>query len=185
MAATRGPIDFSDHSGAHAAIPDGEDRKPLTILLLFTSVVGFFLALGNQGPTGALFLWAYDHVPFFAVMREPQKFLMLLAMAYAVFFGWGVERFSQIDVSPKRVGTIAAASLIGVILPLSYAPTMFDGLAGQMTVTPLPDAYAQANAVMGTAQGTSCTYHGTSIWRIRLPAGASSPTSRRRHSLET
>jgi hypothetical protein len=92
-------------------------------------------------------------VPFFNVMREPQKFLMLLAMAYAVFFGWGVEKFSQVDVSPKRVGAVAAAALIGFVLPLSYTPTIFDGLAGQITSSPLPRAYQQANNLMGDGVG--------------------------------
>ena len=117
------------------------DQRRLAILLLFVGVAGYFLALGDQGPTGGLFRWAYDHVPFFAIMREPQKFLMLLALAYAVLFGWGVERLSQVNISPQRVGAIATAAVIGVILPLGYTPTIFDGLAGQITSTSLPTAY--------------------------------------------
>ena len=74
------------------------DQRRLGILLVIIGTAGYFLALGNQGPTGGLFLWAYDHLPFFSIMREPQKFLMVLALAYAVFFGWGVERLSKFDV---------------------------------------------------------------------------------------
>lgn len=66
--------------------------------LLIAGIAGYFLALGDQGPTGPLFRWAYFHVPFFALIREPQKFLMLTALALAVFFGWGVERL----VGPVR-----------------------------------------------------------------------------------
>ena len=129
------------------------DEKRLTILLLFVGVVGYFMALGNQGPTGGLFLWAYDHVPFFSIMREPQKFLMLLALAYAVLFGWGVERLSQVDISPSRFGAIATAAFIGVVLPLGYCATIFDGLSGQITSSPLPSAYQQADTLMGTGAG--------------------------------
>ena len=72
------------------------EYKPyLALLLIFIGFVGFFLALGDQGPTGWLFLWAYDHVTFFALMREPQKFVMLLALSYAVFFGWGVGHLAS------------------------------------------------------------------------------------------
>jgi hypothetical protein len=150
----------------HAGIPSGESeceevedhsmalsRRRLTFLLLFVGVVGYFLALGNQGPTGGLFLWAYDHVPFFPLMREPQKFLMLLALAYSVFFGWGVERFTRIDLNPKRASTIAVTVLVGFALPLGYTSTIFDGLDGQITSSSLPSAYQQANALMGNGAG--------------------------------
>jgi len=73
----------------------------------------------RTSPAGGLFLWAYNHVPFSPLMREPQKFLMLLALAYAVFFGWGVERLSQINIFPKKISAIASAALLGVALPLS------------------------------------------------------------------
>jgi len=64
-------------------------------------------------------------------MREPQKILMLLALAYAILFGWGVERLSQVDISPTRFGAVATALCIGVVLPLGYCATIFDGLAGK------------------------------------------------------
>ena len=129
------------------------DQKRLAILLVFIGVAGYFLTLGNQGPTGGLFLWAYDHVPFFSVMREPQKFLMLLALAYAILFGWGVERLSQVNVSPSRLSAVATAALLGVALPLGYCGTIFDGLGGQITSSSLPSAYQNADALMGTGAG--------------------------------
>jgi hypothetical protein len=129
------------------------NQRRLAILLVFVGVAGYFLALGNQGPTGGLFLSAYEHVPFFSIMREPQKFLMLLALAYAILFGWGVERLSQVDLSPSRFGAVATAALVGVVLPLGYCATIFDGLAGQITSSPLPPAYQRADALMGTGEG--------------------------------
>jgi hypothetical protein len=129
------------------------DQRRLAMVLLFVGVAGYFLALGNQGPTGGLFLWAYDHVPFFAVMREPQKFLMLVAMAYAILFGWGVERLSRVTVSPLRAGAVAAAAILGVAVPLSYTPTIFDGLAGQIAPSTLPASYQRANSLMGSGPG--------------------------------
>jgi hypothetical protein len=145
--------EISTHEDFITGISPQVDQRRLAFLLLFVGVAGFFLALGDQGPTGGLFLWTYEHVPFFAVMREPQKFLMLLALAYAVFFGWGVERMSQVSVSPRRVGAIATAAIIGVILPLGYTPNIFGGLAGQITSTSLPSTYQRADALMATGSG--------------------------------
>jgi hypothetical protein len=140
-----------DSSAKNPSVHDG--RRPLALLLIFIGVAGFFLALGSQGPTSGLFLWAYDHVPFFDVMREPQKFLMLLALAYAVLFGWGVEQLSQVDISPRKAGAVFTAAVVGVVLPLGYTATIFDGLSGQITPSVLPNAYQQANALMGTGPG--------------------------------
>ena len=74
---------------------DGAARRRQAVVLLLVSSAGYFLALGSQGQTGPLFRWAYFHLPFFPVMREPQKFLMSTALAYAVLLGWGVERLGN------------------------------------------------------------------------------------------
>ena len=128
-------------------------QRRLAYVLAFIGVSGYFLTLGDQGPTGPLFLWAYDHVPFFAVMREPQKFLMLFALALAVFFGWGVEKFVKDFASKRRSVTVGLALALGIILPLAYTPTIFDGLAGQLTSSTIPSAYQQADDLMGTGPG--------------------------------
>jgi hypothetical protein len=152
-----GPIEFDEVSTVQAekiSASDAPDsRSRLAWVLLLLGVVGFLLALGSQGPTGALFAWLYDHVPFFAVMREPQKFLMLLALAYAVFFGWGVEYLSRLAISPKKARTYVMAVGLGIVLPLAYTPTIFDGLNGQVALSNIPPAYQQANAVMGKGEG--------------------------------
>jgi hypothetical protein len=142
--------------GAHrrrdnGAGPEGTARRRQAAVLLLAGAAGYFLALGSQGPTGPLFRWAYFNLPFFQVMREPQKFLMLTALAYAVFFGWGVERLARPVASAK--GAALAAGAAGVALPLLYCPTIFWGLAGQVSPSPLPASYHKLDALMGEGQG--------------------------------
>lgn len=122
-------------------------------LILFLGVGGYFLALGDEGPTGWLFLWAYNHVPFFALMREPEKFLMLLALAYAVFFGWGIEYVSKLNLFKSKIGNFTVVAVVGVALPLGYSANIFDGLGGQITQSSVPSSYQQADALMGTGPG--------------------------------
>src|SRR5205823_3961582 len=74
--------------GARAAYRDPDCRR-LAKTLLIAGSIGYLLALGDQGPTGAIFRWLVTHVPGFEVMREAQKFIVLVALAYAVFFGFG------------------------------------------------------------------------------------------------
>jgi hypothetical protein len=130
------------------------NRAFVATCLLVVGVVGYFLALGSQGPTGALFRWCYVHVPFFAIMREPQKFLMLLALAYAVFFGWGIAHISRLATSAKGTRAATAALVLGVALPLGYTPTMFNGLTAQIAPSHVPSAYQHANVLMGNGSGS-------------------------------
>jgi hypothetical protein len=142
--------------GAHrrrddGAGPESTARRRQAAVLLLAGAAGYFLALGSQGPTGPLFRWAYFNLPFFQVMREPQKFLMLTALAYATFFGWGVECLARPVASAK--GAALAARAAGVTLPLLYCPTIFWGLAGQVSPTTLPASYHKLDALMGEGQG--------------------------------
>jgi hypothetical protein len=129
-------------------------RRLVAASLLAIGVVGYVLALGSQGPTGALFRWCYVHVPFFNIMREPQKFLMLLALAYAVFFGWGISHISRLATSAKATRAAAAALVLGIALPLAYTPTMFNGLSAQIAPSHVPNAYQKANELMGNGAGS-------------------------------
>ena len=132
---------------------DAETRY-VSFLFLILGAGGFFLALGDQGPTGWLFLWAYNHVPFFALMREPEKFLMLLALAYSVFFGWGVEYISKLKLFTSTFGNFTVAAVVAVALPLGYSANIFDGLSGQIAPSSVPSSYQQADVLMGTGSGS-------------------------------
>jgi hypothetical protein len=132
---------------------DAGGRRHVAGVLLVAGVAGYFLALGDQGPTGPLFRWAFFHVPFFAVMREPEKFLMLSALAYAVFFGWGVEHLVGAGRRLRPDWPTAGAVALAVVLPLAYTPTIFDGLAGQLAPSRLPASWAAADRLMGDGPG--------------------------------
>jgi hypothetical protein len=130
------------------------DRRAITKVVIVAAVLGFFLALGSQGPTGPLFRWAFDHVPFFDVMREPEKFSMLLGLGYATCFGLGVERLVS-AASGRRglLGRIGVAAL-AVGLPLAYTPTIFDGLEGQIAPSNLPASWDRTQTITAHRSGT-------------------------------
>ncbi|MHB8439076.1 MAG: hypothetical protein ACYDD4_07930 [Acidimicrobiales bacterium] len=138
-------------SGATQGAGAANHRIPAALLII--GIAGYFLALGDQGPTGPLFRWAYFHVPFFAVMEEPQKFLMLTALAYAVFFGWGVERLTGTVDRLRLDRRMLGAASLAVLLPLAYTPTIFDGLAGQIAPSHLPASWQTADRLMGNGPG--------------------------------
>ncbi|MHB8289373.1 MAG: hypothetical protein ACYDEY_09085 [Acidimicrobiales bacterium] len=127
-----------------------DDRRALAVILLVAGVAGYFLAMGSQGPTGAVFSWAYFHLPFFDTMREPEKFSSLLALGYSVFFAWGVE---HLVMQARAFSGRVVVSVLALALPLAYTPTLFGGLDGQVAVSHPPASWTHANAVMGAGEG--------------------------------
>ena len=128
-------------------------HRTLAIVLIVTGVLGLLLAMGDQGPTGALFRWAYFHVPFFNIMREPEKFLMLYAMALSIFFGRGVAELMARAKNLKRYATFLLGALLSLAIPLAYTPTIFGGLDGQLSLSTIPQSWSQVNRLVGNGPG--------------------------------
>ncbi len=131
--------------GYVAVLRDAARRRD-GLAVLAAGVVGYFLALGSQGPTGGLFRLAYEHVPGFVVMREPDKFAVLVALAYAYGFGWGIAWL--MSRSRQRVAQVMPAAL-AIVLPLAYTPNLLGGLGGQVTASELPRSWSVAARLAG------------------------------------
>jgi hypothetical protein len=128
------------------AAPDRTAARALGL----AAVVGLVLAAGDAGPTGSLFRWAFDHVPGFDLMREPQKFVASLAVFYAFAFGLGVDALLR---TASSVRARRAAIAIACLLPIAYTPTLFAGLAGQVGPTHVPGDWLRIDAAVGPGQG--------------------------------
>ena len=131
--------------GYVAVLRDAAHRRN-GLAILAAGVAGYFLALGNQGPTGGPFRLAYEHVPGFVMMREPDKFAVLVALAYAYGFGWGIAWLTT--RSRQKVAQVAAVGL-AMILPLAYTPNLLGGLGGQVKASELPSSWSIASRLAG------------------------------------
>lgn len=133
-------------AAGYAAVLRDAARRRDGLAMLAAGTAGYFLALGSQGPTGGLFRFAYEHVPGMVVMREPDKFAVLVALAYAYGFGWGIAWLASL--SRRRVGLVAPAAL-AILLPLGYTPNLLGGLGGQVTASEFPRSWAVAARLAG------------------------------------
>jgi hypothetical protein len=123
---------------------------PRRRMMLAASAVGIILACGAVGPLGDAFVWAFEHVPGFRVMREPQKFIALYALGLAWAFGLGVEHLVQGTRSaPRR--RLLAASLCAV--PLAASFPMMVGLWGEIRPSQYPASWTAADQIMGAGPG--------------------------------
>ena len=118
--------------------------------ILIAAIIGFFFALGTQGPTGSAFRFLFDYLPGFAVMREPEKFSALIALAYAVLVGIGID---QIVTSILQHRFQVLAGTFALLAVLAYTPNIFYGLGGQIRPSNYPASWAVANRVMGSGPG--------------------------------
>ena len=112
------------------------------------AVVGFLLALGDRGPLGPGYEALFLHLPGFGLMREPQKFVALLAVTAATLFGWGIGALGSSGERPQ-----VGAALVAVALPLLYSPTLLWGAGGRLEPSRFPAGWIQAERIMGSGDG--------------------------------
>jgi hypothetical protein len=131
--------------GYVAAVRDAARRRD-AVAVLAAGIAGYFLALGSQGPTGRIFDFAYEHIPGFVLMREPDKFAVLVALAYAYGFGHGIAWLSTWG---RGKLAWAAPAALAIALPLAYAPNLLGGLGGQVKPSQVPASWSVASRIAG------------------------------------
>jgi len=135
----------------YASVTPSPGRASLVSRVVgLAGVAGLVLALGARGPLGDVFRAAYDHLPGFRVMREPQKFLALVALAYALGFGWGTDRLLRgLEAWHRRMGALALGALL-----LAFSPGLFWGVGGSIKPSAIPASWGQADRAMGDRDHT-------------------------------
>lgn len=110
------------------------DNRGLCVLFASSATIAALLAVG----VGVA--WLAEHVPFFAGYREPQKFAALVALSYAVFFGFATAAI--VNKLRTKAGRVTAGIVV-VSLVVGFTPVMFHGFDGQLAARHYPaDWYA-------------------------------------------
>lgn len=142
-------------------------NEPSVDGLFVVGIVGFLLGLGvSVDATAPLFRALYEHAVVFRGMRDSQKFVALLVLAYAFLGARGVDRLvdwverwdrpvvvgvfpggTGVTGSLPTPGTVLRASVVVLVLatPLVYTWPMLWGFSGQLSPTDYPDSWAAAN----------------------------------------
>ncbi|HSX16129.1 MAG TPA: hypothetical protein VLF40_05030 [Candidatus Saccharimonadales bacterium] len=118
--------------------------KWLTVMIFAISAfTGGLLALG------VLSGWPASHVPFLAGFREPEKFVALLALGYALLAGFGaaaVLRYCR--EQGGRVFAVGGTVLLAA-LPLVWTAPMLGGFGGQLRAVHYPADWTAMNTRLG------------------------------------
>jgi len=115
--------------------------RSIAVTFLSIGVVGWAIAVGVSAPGfREAFTWLTSNLPFFQGYREPQKFIALLVLAYAVLGSFGVS--SILTYLRTRKYHLHLTAVV-VALPFMYTPTLLWGGFGQLRAVDYPsDWYA-------------------------------------------
>jgi hypothetical protein len=103
-------------------------------------------AIATVLAAGGLNGWLGEHIPYASGYREPQKFAALIALAFALAAGWGVNELVNHHWQQK---VIRPSVLIGsVLLIIALTPKMFWGFNGQLSTRHYPADWYQANSLL-------------------------------------
>lgn len=119
--------------------------KTLAIWLWSVAIISYILALGISGPwyIWQLTQWLYDHIPYYIGLREPQKWLWMLMIIYAVGLALWWHKLYKRVIADDPFFTWPLRILL-ILLPMVYTPTMLFALKGQLQVFSYPEDYVQA-----------------------------------------
>ena len=67
-------------------------RDRLTVFLALAAVLATLAAPGTRPPLGVLYLWSARYIPVFGNLRDPTRWLVIQALAYALLAGLAIDR---------------------------------------------------------------------------------------------
>jgi hypothetical protein len=98
--------------------------------------------------------WLAAHVPLFAGYREPHKFVALIALAYAVFAGFGVSAVLRFLRKSGGKAFLVIGSVAVLILPFAWTPTFAWGFNNQLTPVQYPTSWYMVNKRLDSDPGS-------------------------------
>jgi hypothetical protein len=116
-------------------------------------VVAIVLGMGRSFPLTAPFArWLFNNFPGYGIYREPQKWIGILALGYAVFVGVGMDCVARLleRWRPK----LGAAVIIAATLPLVAMSTMLWGFGGRIENSQFPSDWTRAESETANQDGS-------------------------------
>jgi len=124
---------------SYVALRMHRDRR--TVFLVVAAVIATLAAPGSHAPLGSVYLWAVQTLPVIGNLRDPNRWLIVQAIAYAVLAGLTIERMAAAtsglrarhsrQIYPRALVEVAVAVLAFAIAAVGLVPvlpTLVNGL---------------------------------------------------------
>lgn len=132
----------------HGFISSYKDKKIGVYVksLAAIGILGLILAAGIRSPLEDAFRVLFDNIPIMHGMRDSNKFVSLLVLAYAYLGALGVADIGRGMQQMKRKKYLSI-SVVGLALatPFVYSFTFFNGFAGQLKSIDYPEDWYEVN----------------------------------------
>ncbi len=152
-------------------------RDHRTIFLAIAAVIASFLGKSVQGPIGEPYRWAALHLPLVPNLRNPNRWLIIQALAYAVLGSLTLRLIGQ------RVRALAKGSVRARFVRASFAALFAVIDRGVFTVATVPYDQTGRFLVQGSYQGWEHDLGADSSAFTRHPAIADGGWSQRSQDL--
>lgn len=124
-------------------------KDKLGISITIAGFIAWILAIGVASQvTAPLAYFLHEHLPLYAGYREPQKWLMLLAVAYAYLGTFGLVYTLDFIKERKLEKLVYPITIIACILPILFAPNLARGAGGQLKSVQYPAGWTEAAEVL-------------------------------------
>jgi hypothetical protein len=109
-------------------------RDKYTVFFLISTIVATFIAKGSSPPFGYLYLWAWWNVPYFAVFRAANRWIMMSILSHAFLVAVLVDiltkyvrsrKFSVVNEAFSSVNAKASRILERLAIPLKVTRNHF------------------------------------------------------------
>lgn len=99
----------------------------------------------NPHPTGIIYIWLYQNVPFFIIFRGAYKFVMVIALSYSTLIGLTWAKLSRIRF-PRTGGKVLAFIGFGLVLLLLLGslPSFYGQMVEKKSTFSIPQYYYDA-----------------------------------------
>jgi len=134
---------------AFSALVFVSKQKLVVLLFALLGMLGAFLSKGANPPYGGVYLWLFDHVPGFIMLRDSTKFNLLTALSYSMLIPFTL---STIDErirgwkKKKQLRTLVRVAVIVVFLAywlVAHREAISGKLTGTFSPRDIPAEYVQ------------------------------------------
>jgi uncharacterized membrane protein len=133
--------------GIYALYQEKRYRLICFLLLLWGSSYILWVGISQDTFFAPISKWLYDTIPFYIGLREPQKWIWILMIYYAVTGAYAIDRIQARFLDHKKlVDQIILWFLM--CLPLMYTPYMLFAAIGQLTPRQYPSSRYELKTTM-------------------------------------
>lgn len=123
--------------------------KKVAICLSFGVVVLILFALGGAEPFGAVYLFAYNHIPLFFIFRNPARFTAYLALFYSLLTSISLVCIIQLIRQKINKNFLRKALILVIVLfvlllgVINSQPLLSGNMDGALKSADLPQSYCE------------------------------------------